>query len=151
MSIDEQVLTWAKSVLGEDTAYFLEAPTPDRIGVTLYLMRMSATPPLRGTKRPPLQVKLHYLLVVQGTDIAKAHEQISELLFAAMANLDFEVLLDGISEALWQSYGLPPQPAFILTTILHRLQAEPETKPILQPLQTEFSLKHSFSVIDEDT
>jgi len=90
---------------------------PNSIQVNVYLLDVVHKPPLRGPGQPPLQVMLRYLVSAWGSareGIKVAHRALHQLVFAALADPDLEVVEDPIPAALWTAIGTAPRPAFVL-------------------------------------
>jgi hypothetical protein len=108
--------------------------------VSLYLFEILRDPPLRGPKRPPLQLLLRYLVTIWGTDQTTMHHILNQLIFAAMASPAFEVEDNPIPAALWSTFHTLPRPSFIL-----RYPLRVEQHDLSLPLVREAQLVPSFS------
>src|SRR3954452_165206 len=76
---DHQLSDWIGTVL-PDTAINLGPPgsVTDGKGISLYLMELAASPPLRGSERPPLQIELRYLVTTWAEAPEEAHRLLVE-------------------------------------------------------------------------
>lgn len=122
--VDRQLSSWVEEVL-PGASVTLEGPATATDDVGLYLFEMADLPPARGEGRPPLQVRLGYLVTTSGADVALAHKRLGTLLFAALKHHDWEVRFPGDSAELWRAVGEPPRAGFILSV------------PLRQPVETE--------------
>ncbi|NIM94254.1 MAG: DUF4255 domain-containing protein [Anaerolineales bacterium] len=133
--VDERIREWAESEL-DGIEVSLDPPDPSRDGpgISIYLFQLVPAPPARGTKRPPLQINLRYLVTTYSETRGDAHRMLGELAFAAMANPEFEVELDPLGPDVWLAFGINPLPSFILSVPLRKEQPEPDTKLVYKPL-----------------
>jgi hypothetical protein len=133
-AIDQSLMQWVRDLLG-DTKVSL-APPPSDPGINLYLMSMEPLPPARTNERSPLQVRLNYLVSSWNKDAQQAHDQLSQLVFAAMDHADFEVSF-ALTPDLWSSFGTPSRPAFILSVIARHERPQPAVPRVRHPMVTE--------------
>ncbi len=132
---DKHLKDWVTSVLGAtEVSLTPPAPAPTGQGVSLYLMALAPAPPARSTRRAPLQVMLRYLVTTWAEDPEAAHRLLSELVFAALGDPEFEVDLDPLPASTWEAFGTAIRPAFVLNIPLRVEQPEPPYKPVLVPL-----------------
>jgi hypothetical protein len=112
---DHQISDWIGKVL-PDTTINLGPPgtVSDGRGVNLYLMELAASPPSRGSERPPLQVELRYLITTWAEAPEEAHRLLSVLLFAALERSDLDVDLRPLTGETWSAFGMAPVPSFVL-------------------------------------
>jgi hypothetical protein len=136
--IDEQLAGWVGNVLGP-VAFSLAPPeqAPADIGVSCYLMELLDNPPLRTTRRPPLQITLRYLVTTWADTAQQAHEMLEELLFATMETPDLEVEVEPAEPTMWAALGVAPRPSFFLRVPLRRERPQPGVKLVRQPLGIE--------------
>lgn len=132
---DKHLKEWVTGVLGP-TEVSLAPPTSAQSGqgVSLYLMALAPVPPARSIKRAPLQVLLRYLVTTWADAPEVAHQLLSRLVFAAMADTEFEVDLDPVPASTWETFGTAIRPAFVLNVPLRVEQPQPVYKPVLVPL-----------------
>jgi hypothetical protein len=134
--VDQQLSSWVEEVLPGVSVTF-EGPATATHDVGLYLFEMAELPPARGEARPPLQVRLGYLVTTSGGDVAQAHKRLGTLLFAALKHPDWEVRYPGDSTEVWRAVGEPPRAGFILSVLLRQpVEAEP-APPVRFPLRVE--------------
>jgi len=133
--IDKRLRDWIQKTLDVPEPTLLP-PSDDQKGrgVSLYLLELMDKPPTRGTKRPPLQLSLRYLVTTWAKDPEKAHQLLGDLVFAAMEKPEFEVDLDPIPATAWAAFGVIPRPSFILRVPLQKKLPEPPIKYVLEPL-----------------
>ncbi len=134
--IDRRVRDWILAVL-DRVDVILTEPGPSGSefrGVSLYLLELSDSPPLRTNLRPPLQVSLQYLVTTWSTDPEEAHKWLGQLLFAAMEQAEFQLDLNRVSPAVWAGFGVSPRPSFKLGVPCRQVRRQPKSRPVLQPL-----------------
>jgi hypothetical protein len=136
--IDDQLTDWVETVLGS-IPVSLAPPEqdPTEVGVSCYLMELVDNPPLRTTKRPPLQIMLRYLVTTWADTPREAHRMLEELLFAAMETPDLGVEVQSLEPAVWAALGVAPRPSFFLRLPLRRERPQPSAKLVRQPLGIE--------------
>ncbi len=118
---DAQLRDWVVSVLpGVDVSFEPPANQAAGQGVSLHLMELVSSQPLRGPSRPPLQLGLRYLVTVWAPSIDVQHHLLGELVFAAMQRTDLEVELQPLDWPAWVALGAAPRPAFVLRATLRR-------------------------------
>lgn len=128
--VTTELATWAGSVL---PGVSVNAPslrsTMRHTGIDLRLVRTSPrqAPPAPSS---PLTIDLDYLLTIQLPDAAAEQHAVAELMFAAMARTDVEVLGgDEVAKAC-ATAGLPVAPGLILRAPLLR---ERQPKAAVRP------------------
>lgn len=123
--IDQLLKDWILSVCGEvQVAFTSPRREEEGEGVGLYLMELVNAPPGMGAGRPPLRITLRYLVTTWAGQPVKAHRRLGQLMFAAMENKECEVELEPPSAAVWQAFGVPPRPAFVMRVPLARQRIE---------------------------
>ena len=133
--VDDRLKKWITPLVGETAVSFSPPkPTTGR-GVSLYLLELVDFPPLRGPKKPPLQLLLRYLVTTWGETPAEAHQLLGHLLFSAMQTHDFETQLQSIDPAVWVAFGTPPLPAFMLCVPLKLEQPEKLAPLVRSPIE----------------
>jgi hypothetical protein len=139
--IDQSLSEWIASVLGEDIEVSLLPPGDpgDKKIVGLYLKDILPSAPTRGTRRPPLQVLLRYLITARAKNPQEAHHILGQLLFAAMEHPDYEVELDPIPAQVWTAFGTIPMPAFMLRLPLRVERAQKPVGLIRSPIEVRQS------------
>jgi len=139
--IDQRLSDWIGSVLAEDVEVSLFPPGDlgDKNIVGLYLKDILPSAPTRGTRRPPLQVLLRYLVTARAKSPQEAHRILSQLLFAAMEHPDYEVELDPIPAQVWTAFGSIPMPAFMLRLPLRVERPEKPVRLIRSPIEVQQS------------
>jgi hypothetical protein len=150
--IDRQLKQWVEKVLSASAigetgtaeavppaAFSLAPPArdPAGCGVSCYLLELQDHPPARDTQRAPLQIALNYLVTAWAEQPEDAHRLLGRLVFAAMQEPEWEVLLAPPSETLWSALGVPPQPAFILSLPLRVERPAPPAPLVRQAIQLQ--------------
>ena len=135
--IDQRLSEWIGSVLAEDIEVSLLPPgdTGDKKSVGLYLKDILPSAPTRGTRRPPLQVLLRYLVTARAESPQAAHRILGQLLFAAMEHPDYEVELEPIPAQVWTAFGTIPMPAFMLRLPLRVERPQKPVQLIRSPIE----------------
>jgi hypothetical protein len=136
--IDDQLADWVENVLGP-VAFSLGPPeqAPADAGVSCYLMELLDNPPLRTSRRPPLQIFLRYLVTIWASAPKEAHQMLEDLLFATMEAPDLQVEVEPLTAAGWRALGVTPRPSFFLRVPLRRERPQPGVKLVRQPLGIE--------------
>lgn len=96
--------------------------------ICFYLIEIVPVPSLRGTKRPPLQANLNYLVTSWGQN---QHHILTQFMFAVMENPQLEVRTDPLPLVVWSSFGIPPRPSFLLQVPL-RLERLERNVPLVR-------------------
>jgi len=134
--VDQQLSRWVEEVLPGVTVT-LDGPASDTDDVGLYLFEMADLPPARGEERPPLQVRLGYLVTTSGTDVTLAHSRLGKLLFAALTHPEWDVRYPGNIAEFWNAVGSRPRAGFILTVPLRQPVELKPAPPVRGPLHVE--------------
>jgi hypothetical protein len=142
---DERLESWLKSIT-QDLEVFFAVPTKDlkKQGVYIYLLDLLPNPSGRGVRRPPLQITLRYLIFPQSEDPKENHGILGNLLISAMESTEFEVEKNPILPEIWQAFGLPPQPAFILRVPFTLEREEKLAPPVRFPAVINQTTLESF-------
>jgi hypothetical protein len=123
---EKGLVDWVRSVLGKDKAelsWGLPPGTAKSPTVGLTLLEILPTPIPRMAEKPPLKLKLRFLLTVQAPDPQDAHRLLVALAFAAMDETDWDVEYGPLPAAMWLALGAPLQPSILLSIPL--LQERP--------------------------
>lgn len=136
--VDQRLKDWIKTVL-DSAEVSLAAPSDAATGrgIGLYLMELADTPPARGTRRPPLQLALHYLVTAWAETPEEAHRLLGELAFAAMDSAEYEVKLDPLPVAVWTALGVAPRPSFVLKVPVQKERVEKPAPLVRVPLAVQ--------------
>jgi len=124
----ERLADWVRSALGKDKAELSWGPPPaaaKSATISLTLLEILPTPSPRMTGKPPLRLKLRYLLTAQAPDPRDAQRLLIALTFAAMEETDWDVELGSLPPGVWEALAVPLQPSIVLNVPL--LQERPET------------------------
>lgn len=134
--VDGRLKEWVTKTLGRPVTVCFSSPAsePADCGVHLFLFELRDDPPARGSRRPPLQVSLRYLVTTWASAPEDAHRMLGELLFAAMADPELEVELEPLPAAFWSALGASPQPSFILRLPVRVERPEPDVQYVRHPL-----------------
>jgi hypothetical protein len=132
---------WIGSVLAGNIKVSLLPPAGagDKKVVGLYLKDILPSAPTRGTRRPPLQVLLRYLITASAKNQADAHNMLGQLLFAAMEHPEFEVELEPVPAEVWTAFGTIPVPSFMLCLPLRLERPEESVRLIRSPIEVNQS------------
>ena len=138
---DTRLEAWTKSAL-EGVEVSLSSPSDtadgaDKNRISLYLMDVIPVPAQRGTRLPPVQAILRYLITAQAKDLKEAHRLLGELMVAAADMSDFELEIEALPADLWQSFGLHPRPAFVLRVPFKFERKEKPVKRVRTALQMQ--------------
>ncbi len=138
---DRELCDWVSTVLPKSKGKVLLEPADDGepADVLLQLIELAELPPARGSRRPPLQVLLRYLVTAGGGDASEMHGRLGDLLFAAMEHPDYEVELGSVDASVWTALGRAMQPSFVLAVPARKQQPEAPAKPVLGPLDVRGS------------
>lgn len=133
--IDQRLKAWVGQAVPGATVT-LEPPRTarDGLGASLYLFELADDPPLRGSQRTPLQAAARFLVTTWAQKTEDAHRLLSDLLFAAMESTEFRVELSALPAAAWSTFGLPPQPSFVLHVPLQLARPQPPVPRVRHPL-----------------
>jgi hypothetical protein len=139
--VDHRLKAWVFSILGEVPVSLASPARSPQNGIGLYLMELRDRPPLRGSKRSPLQFALRYLITSCAEEPEEAHRALGRLLFAAMENAEFEIEKAPVSMEVWQAFGVPPQPSFTILVPIQQERPQPTAPLVRQPLVANLELK----------
>jgi hypothetical protein len=125
------MVDWAQQAVG-DLDVSLEQPGAPSLaqGASLYLLEVVRVPSLRGSKRPPLQLDLRYLITTWHPEPA-AHRVLNQLAFAALESTVFEVEDAPVPLDLWLAFGVAPRPSLVLRYPL-RVERYAESVPLVR-------------------
>jgi hypothetical protein len=143
---DHQISDWIGTILPDTTISLgLPGTVSGGRGVSLYLMELAASPPLRGSERPPLQVELRYLITTWAEAPEEAHRLLGELLFASLERSDLEVDLRPLTGETWSAFGVAPVPSFVLRAPVRQARPLSPAPPVRLPLRIEPAILGSLS------
>lgn len=138
--LDGRIKDWAGTVVkGVELSFTAPDGKKAGRGVGLYLVEVIQSPLPSTIKRPPLQLSLKYLITTWSDKPEDAHEMLVKLMFAAIENKDFQVGLEPIPLSVWASFGIPPQPSFMVCVPLQQERPEPPVKLVREPLKVQTS------------
>ncbi len=143
--LDERMKRWIESVL-PDASISLGPPQsqPGGSGIGLYLLDLLRSSAMSAAKPAPLEITSRYLVTAWADQPETAHDTLTQLLFAALINSDFEVEKEAPSVSLWRAFGVTPQPAFLLR-VPYRLERErAPVKLVTQPVKVEVLSRIAF-------
>src|SRR5229473_4294663 len=132
---DRRLVAWIGGIL-DQVNVSLAAPAATEIGRTvgLYLLELVQSPPARGTRRPPIQMILRYLVTAQAAKPEEAHQMLGNLVIAALEDPEFEVEQEPLPIATWTALGVAPQPSFVLRVPFRHERPEKLAPPVRKPL-----------------
>lgn len=117
-AVDQSVLEWIRQVAPE-VSVTLDPPFPEekssRISVYLAEVSPAHSTSAAGNKRQPLQTSLRYVISTCGGTQEDQHRLFGPILFEAMEQEEFKVVLTGEPPGFWSAMGVPPRPSFSLT------------------------------------
>ncbi|MCU1329295.1 MAG: hypothetical protein JWN34_4665 [Bryobacterales bacterium] len=133
--IDRRLQEWARRTL-PGISISLKEPEGQcqEPGIALYLLDLASNPPLRGARRPPLQMTLRYLITAWADEITEAHDWLFSLFSSASDLSEFEIEAGPVPLTLWRCFGISPRPAFILKVPLRQPRVEPVARMVTQPM-----------------
>ena len=136
---DERLRDWVASVL-PGTATSLAAPDVKSTGhgIGLYLLEIAQAHVPNTLRRPLSQLTLRYLVSAWSDEPEQAHQMLTDLMFAAMENAEFQVEVDPIPVTLWSAFNMPPRPSFVLRVPLQHERTLPHTKLVREPLKVRW-------------
>lgn len=112
---DRHLAAWIGGILDQvDVSLDPPGAAETAKGVSLYLMELLQSPPARGTRLPPLLMKLRYLVTTTAPTPEEAHRMLGALVVAALENPEFEIEQEPLPLSLWMALGIAPRPAFVL-------------------------------------
>jgi hypothetical protein len=121
---DLRLVRWVEGVLDRPRVSLSLPAGGEAAGVNIYLLDLEQEPLPRGSKKPPLQVALRYLVTVGDEDLAQAHRHLWKLLVDAAGRAEanhWTVEREPPPLELWRALGLTPRPSFVM-----RVQARHE-------------------------
>jgi hypothetical protein len=132
--ITQSLRTWIEGVLAGSTVKLLGATDPtDENGISLRLINAAplATP---RTDRPSYTLRLDYLVTISADDPLRQHKLVGELLFAAMASGEYELMpAKGVAEAATHA-DAPRGGSLVLSAKLRREPPERAAPLVTEPL-----------------
>lgn len=151
--IDNQLQKWIESVLDKVEVTFLPpGSTLSGRNVCLYLLEVATEQKGRGTRLPPLQMTLRYLIVPNGVEPQEAHKILGDLLIAALENTEFEVEKEPFPLSAWTTFGIAPRPSFVLRVGFKYERHEKLAPPVKHPLVVRSTSLHNLhgQILGED-
>ena len=141
---DRRLVAWIGGIL-DQVNVSLAAPAATEIGRTvgLYLLELVQSPPARGTRRPPIQMILRYLVTAQAAKPEEAHQMLGNLVIAALEDPEFEVEQEPLPIATWTALGVAPQPSFVLRVPFRHERPEKLAPLVRQPVVIKQSVLRS--------
>lgn len=113
--VDQRLMDWIGTVLTDmEVSLLPPKDMGDKKVVGLYLKDILPSSSAHGTRRPPLQVLLCYLVTSWAKNPIDAHHMLGQLLFAALEHPEYEVDLEPVPAEVWTAFGTLPCPSFML-------------------------------------
>lgn len=114
--VDQRLNEWVGTVIKDAKVSFAPPDSTNKEPlISVYLAGLRPSPPAPvESRRTPLQISLRYLISTWAETPEKSHEMLGTLVFAAMEHPEFEVELDPVPVEIWQAFGVPPCPSFML-------------------------------------
>ena len=147
--VDRRLRDWVTSVVGP-TELSLGPPPPaaqSGKGVSVYLLGLVSNPPTRSSGPSPLQIALRYLVTSWAEAPEDAHRLLGDLVFAAMDDEDFEVVLEPPSDTVWGAFGSIPRPSFVLKVPLRKERHLPAAKRVREMVVDATSIASLYGVV----
>jgi hypothetical protein len=145
--IDRQLSDWIGTVLKKvDVSLGLPgaAVGVDR-SVGLYLLELTHVPVPRGKRRPPIQVRLRYLVTTRAPEPQEEHQMLGQLLIAALKDPEFEVEQESLPISTWEALNVEPRPSFVLRVPFTYEQPERLAPLVRRPLVIKTAQLRSLS------
>ncbi|MEM7049075.1 MAG: hypothetical protein AAF604_05425 [Acidobacteriota bacterium] len=134
----QRIEAWVSKALAGIPLTF-EAPSEllDGTAVSAYPMGLEDSTYLHRTtrSRPAFGFRTRYLISAWAATSTAAHKTLARLFFSAQDEAGFEVELTANDPGLWQSFGIPPRPAFFLMLPSLRESVEPVLPQASQPIR----------------
>jgi len=138
--IDRHLTDWIGTILKEvEVSLGPPRASHDGRSVGLYLLELTHTPVPRGKRRPPIQIRLRYLVTTQAAEPLEQHQMLGALLIAALKNPEFEVEHDSLPISAWTALNVEPRPSFVLRVPFTYEQPEKLAPPVRHPLVVKSS------------
>lgn len=134
---EERLGDWVRTALGKEKVELswglplVSAKSPT-VGLTLLEILPTPSPRIQG--KPPLRLKLRYVLTVQAPDPQVAHRLLIALAFSAMDETDWDVELGSLPAGVWDALGVPLQPSILLNVPLLQERPERQAQLVRVPL-----------------
>ncbi|MGK7872173.1 MAG: carboxypeptidase regulatory-like domain-containing protein [Xenococcaceae cyanobacterium] len=130
--LDQRLRKWVSTVLGE-VQVSLAAPqdASEGKGVSLYLMDLLCQPPEHDSRQVKFKILLYYLVTTWAEEPEEAHRLLSELVFATLEVLEFEVQLEPVPISVWTAFQIKPRPSFRLCIALERILHQQAAPPVI--------------------
>jgi hypothetical protein len=138
--VDQSLMDWINTVL---TGIEVSLLPPKDLGgkkvLCLYLKDILPSSPAHGTRRPPLQILLRYLVTSWAKSPTDAHQMLGQLLFAALEHPEYEVDLEPVPAEVWTAFGTIPRPSFMLSLPLRFERPEEVVHLVRSPIEVQKS------------
>lgn len=142
--VDDRLANWAAAVApGADVVFALRPPVAEQLTIGLYLYAVAHEPSPRTWDRPPHQIRVRYLVTVAAASPRDEHQVLGDLLVAALDDAGLQVETLPWSAAEWGAAGLPPTPAFAVSTLVFVERPLESAPPVLHELDI-----HAVETID---
>lgn len=129
------MLDWARRVVPDVPVAIAPPPSSDAgTGVRISLLSVAPVPAARGSKRPPLQLALRYLVTTNADDEADAHRWLGVLAFDAMETREWSVESEPPSIEVWRAFEIAPRPAIVVRVPLKLQRHDREAPLVRKPL-----------------
>lgn len=133
--VDKQLEAWAKTISADlDVSFAVPIEATDKSSLCLYLLDVLPEPVGRGSRIPPLQMTLRYLVIPQTVVPSDSHRILGQLLISAMENTEFKVDKKPVTLEIWNAFGLAPRASFVLLVPFKYERVEKLAPAVSQPL-----------------
>jgi hypothetical protein len=144
--IDRRLSDWIGTILKQVEVSLSPPGVSNAVrSVGLYLMELVHTPAPRGIRRPPIQMRLRYLVTTHAAEPKEAHQMLGDLLIAALKTPEFEVEQEPLPISVWTAFKVEPRPSFVLRVPFSHERPEKLAPPVLRPLVIKPSRLRSLS------
>ncbi len=143
--LDDRMKRWIQSVAA-DASISLGPPRPETSGqgVSLYLLDLLRSSAMSAAKPAPLELTSRYLVTAWAEEPEAAHDLLTQLLFSAIENTEFELEREAPPINLWRAFGVTPQPAFVLRVPVRLERERGPVKLVRQPVRVEVASRAAF-------
>jgi hypothetical protein len=131
----EKLRQWVAMTCGDATCSF-SVHSGEGVGeqgkpqVTTCLIEVLRTPVARSERLAPLQMNLRFLVCAWAERVEVAHEILLQLAFAAMEQEGWELEFEAPPPHVWNAFGIPLRPGFILRVPLRMDRVELRANPV---------------------
>ncbi len=138
-AVDQRLQDWVgKLVRPAEVVLCHPGEMQGKEGVSLHLLELISSPPLRGVNRGPLCLSLRYLLTTWFAELKTGHRLLGQIAFAAMREKDMELEPGSFPMDQWRQFGVAPRPSLLLQARLTKPQPEEELPRVRGKMAVRF-------------